>query len=291
MRVLIISIAMISLLSAQRNVSIYEKVTDLLKAERARRLELREKHPEMYHLREVSEYEKGLIEVGYNGLPAVVDFVQKETDPIIRQEFGRIIKGTGRFRFYTYAQEHTTWPYDLYDDDTTSLPFLNRLVDPRDTSKVLWPEDETALLVEWAKRRDTFLNRGDVCAEIRSVTGETAADFAAVDHHRWRQFTKKFAQYGIYNLPYYIQAIGQDNNPLVFAEFVIEYARDKYDGALVSRDAIERIRNADKVYPKVEDKRAVVAAWWAQKQHTLTEFPRLYQAIDNAVRTFCPTEP
>lgn len=260
---------------------------ELLEKERAWCLEYLERCPPSFHLHGDSPYRKALKELGYNTWPDVADMLRTETNPSLREEFARIFD----FKFYRYTYgknaKGLTYLEDVSDDP---LPFLSIEVDANTGGEIDRSIDQVSMLLEWWDRRETFLKRDGACEKLREITGRTPEDFAVFNRVRSRWLKKCFSAYGIYNLPYYLELIAEDNNPILFWEFLYGHRVEMYR-ALNPKPPLENLIGVvQAAYPTREDKMKVICEWWEENANKFTRLEDLHEAIDNVLKQHCTEE-
>ena len=254
MRTVSILILLASLTSVASASSVYEEVTELLEKERTHCLKAFEEHPATYQFRERSKHWHELCRFGFGKVPALIDFVEEETHPLIRSEFADRLRMLLGFQFYKYSFKHSEPPYNCFDDDIEWMPFLREQWGPNPDGSLPERQDQVEMLLTWVQQRDTFLKREGVCERLREITGTDEAAYLAFDHADWRKLFKETCAYGVYNLPYVIQLIGQDNNAVVFTEGGMECGSYEAPAAGPSGFPNERVKNVNARFPTLEEK-------------------------------------
>lgn len=235
-----------------------------------------------------------LLPMGPNILPDLMAFLANTTEDktfeaeALRSFVARLVIDIGSFTVYQYrSQQNKTGliPFhfrpEMLDTDERSIPVLKY----DESGNELWDD----ALIRWWGQRDTFLKRTDVLDKIRRIVGRTEEEYAEYDLSRYRQLIKYVYVYGIYNLPYFVQIIAEDNNPCVFAEFLERQCGGR--AVVVAGDPVggwnATIERIQKEYPRSSDKLATIRDWWIRVRSTYTELPDLFSAIDAQVSKHC----
>lgn len=252
---------------------------------------------EKYVLKEADYYNEASVNLakrGPNILPDLFAAYEGEKDPNVLYCYEGLISRIGHFRFYRYSTKplmHGGKNYQCLD--TNNLPFLNMEVGENRLSVL--PQVEAIKykrdkLVQWWSQHNSFTKRIDALEKIRAVTGRQKEQVLALDNVKKREFNK-FEVFGIYNIPYYIDAIEQDNNPAVLVEFLRVGNNPEYSRLFqMHYDLAAFAHIADSAYPEKSQKIALVYDWWSENKEKFSNLSDLYNEINQRVEKLCPTK-
>lgn len=231
--------------------------------------------PEARRLREE------IVALGPNVLQELADAMELERDARVRAEFAGcflIVCGLSPYRYSSDA-EHATARYPL-ETEPAELPVLSH-----DVAKDRAGSAVADQLPVWWRNRGAYLNRPGTVARLREITGTRPAEHAQYDRDRARSLSREFGVYGIYNLPFYIGLIAEDNNPVLFMEFLAmcrkgqEYREKGFHRIL----GFDRVRAVQEAFPEREDKLRVIRRWWRERADTFRGLPELHSVIGQAI--------
>jgi len=261
---------------------------ELLEKERAWRLKCMEISPAVYELHGTSDYQKALNVLGYNILPDLMNLIRKETNSVLRWEFAEQVP----FPFYRYSRSHRTreGDFDYFDAMEEPAPFLSIEVDPNTNALMNRDIDKASMLVQWWDQREAFLKRDGAPGKLREILGRTPEEYAAFDMQRWRKLEKCFFSYGIYNIPYFVEVIAEDNNPILFCEFLRMCCIERYRELNPVPGIPHMVVITQNAYPAQEDNTKVICAWWEENADKFTRLEDLHEAIESVLKQHCAAE-
>lgn len=238
-----------------------------------------------------SEYSAKLAKRGANVLPYFFEAYKIETDPNVLWRYQGLIQSCSRFEFFNYSRKALVLRgMDLQCLDQNDLPFLSlelgankRPVQPF-FERTIFQRDK---LVQWWSEHNTFTKRNDVIDKIRTATGRTKEQFLSLTENQARQFDK-LKVFGIYNIPYYIDAIEQDNNPVALVEFLRIGGSPEYQRLFnLPYDLSEFSRMADNAYPSKFQKKSLICLWWTENKDKYAKLEDLYAEIEKRMAFIC----
>lgn len=231
------------------------------------------------------DYE-ALVKMGPKGLPEIFEAYEKEQDPHVLYYYKILIGRIAHFDAYRYSSEPATiLGWNMQDKDKASVPVLSTEVDAKGYTKLDSAEyavDHRNRLVQWWKVRKDFLARKK--EGIANITGKTKDDFSKVDKVKARSLQKTVHCYGIYNIPMYIELISDDNNPIVFADFLRISNNPLFQKLKCTGVPMENAEKVTAAFPTREAKMKVIREWWAGASDTYTGLDDLRKAIDKAIQ-------
>jgi len=239
-----------------------------------------------------SVYSARLAKQGPNILPDLFAAYEKETDPKVLYHYQTMLKYCSRFKFFRYSSQPLEFKgLNLQCEDHNDLPFLsmeigqNRLPVLSRSETIALEQDK---LSQWWRQRSTFTKRKDGLDKIRTITGSAKAQFLSISNSQKREF-EKLKVYGIYNIPYYIDAIEQDNNPAVFVEFLRISGHPEYQRLFnMSYDLAAFSRIADGAFPQKEEKLDLICKWWSEEKSKYINLTDLYNEINQRIEKIYP---
>jgi hypothetical protein len=230
-----------------------------------------------------SDYYKILCDRGPNILPELMAAYEAESDPYVIYNYGGLIKQVSGFETYVYTEESRV-EYGLELKDTSKdKPVLSAKKD-----EIYGPLDKAATVqrdvyLRWWKQKDSFLGRSDTGAKMSLATGKTSKEFASYDLKKYRSLSKDVLVYGIYNIPAYVDAVGKDNNPVAFCEFLKVSRHQAYRDLPMTGEPPRNAQIAQDAYPTREAKVELIRQWWAGAKDKYTNLPELRKEIDKSV--------
>lgn len=246
-------------------------------------------------LSDESEHLEALETKGPNILPDLFNEFQNECDNVVLRSYSGLIRRLGHFqsfRYYPYAETNSEHAYDVRQ----GLPLLHEEVDEFGISIVRGRErvniEKQQLLQLWSEC-GTYVNRTELKDKLRDITGVTSEEWWKLDRGRIQEI-QKINIYGIYNLPYMFDLIAEENNAIMFAEFIRLVHIEVFNALHMHGKLPGDAQLAHAAYPTTEEKLALICDWWENVKSTYTELNDLYLAIDcrvEAYRTKIPTGP
>ncbi len=231
-----------------------------------------------------------LIEMGPNCLPDLFIAYRDEQNLHVLYYYEGLIRRIGRFDFFMYSKESLKKNnYEL--QCTEDIPFLNEEIG--ENGRPVLPQSLRIVakrdkLLQWWNQRESFLKRGKVIEKIRTSSGSTRDKFIEYNKTKYRQLSKLHV-YGIYNIPYYIDVIEQDNNPIIFCDFLRMIYREEYRAISPTSDVVENTWKVDSKYPTRISKLEIICKWWAENRDKYTKLTDLYKEINQRMEKLCPT--
>lgn len=239
-----------------------------------------------------SEHYRGLVQMGPNCLPKVFSAYGQEADPYVLHCYRGLIGRIAHFTFFKYSEKPLKklgYEYQC----TKDIPFLSLRLG-EDGWTVLRHPQRTILqrdkLIQWWDQRESFLKRRGVLHKIRTMMGSTHEKFVEYDRTKAQEFFK-LRVYGIYNIPYYLDIIDQDNNPIIFWDFLRLTNHPEFQDLQMTGDMVLNTRKVDSKYPTRQSKIKLICDWWNKASKTYTALAPLYSQIDRRVKKLCNQNP
>jgi len=240
---------------------------------------------------EFNDNYKNLEQMGPNILPDLLMAYEKEHNPHVLYYYEGLLRRVGHFEFFEYSKEQIMFMGRNYQvQDVNDIPFLSMEVGHKRQpvlpmfERINFQRDK---LVQWWAQRDTFARRTNALEKIRTISGRSNEPFLAFTNTQERQFYK-LKVYGIYNIPYYIDLIKEDNNPVVFVEFLRITNHSEYNKRFqMMYNLAEFSRTADHAYPDKKAKMDIICQWWTNTKQTYTNLPELYAEIERRIIQYC----
>ncbi len=234
-----------------------------------------------------SEHFRALVEMGPNSLPEVFEAYRTEEDPHVLNYYRILIERVAHFNFFRYSRKPLKvmgYQYQCTED----IPFLSMEVREKALPAVRYPKRafmQKDKLIAWWDRRETFLLRTDFIDNVREITGNSIQQFRSYDQQKTRRF-HKLRCFGIYNIPYFIDTIEQDNNPIIFCEFLRTTNHQLYQQLEMGNGLTSDIRKVSDLYPTSSAKIALICDWWSDVNKTYSNLEQLFSQIDTRVKKF-----
>jgi len=239
-----------------------------------------------------SEHYRGLVQMGPNCLPEVFSAYRQEADPYVLHCYRGLIGRIAHFTFFRYSEK----PLKIMGYEfqcTKDIPFLSLRVGEHGRTVLRHPQ-RTILqrdkLIQWWDQRESFLKRRGVLHKIRTMMGSTYEKFVEYDATKAQEFFK-LRVYGIYNIPYYLDIIDQDNNPIIFWDFLRLTNHPEFQNLQMTGDMVSNTRKVDSKYPTRQSKIKLICDWWNKASKTYTALAPLYSQIDRRVKKLCNQNP
>jgi len=234
-----------------------------------------------------TESDETLCRMGPNILPELVEVYRSEKEDDVLRWYRGLFTFTTRFFIYQYSDVQPNPQFGVFEEKS-----------PRDLPMLSAPEEMLRrpgaaakmrdIYLHWWDQRAGFLKRTGVKERIRALTGTESEGFARYDWPAAQAFDKEITIYGMYNLPYLIEIIAEDNNPIVFLQFLLvslcpQLYRMEGTKGWVTGDWVNNWHLVQDAFSSRESKIAVIIKWWDDKKSTFTRLTDLYQAIDAQV--------
>lgn len=233
---------------------------------------------------------KSLVKMGPNCLPELFEAFRDEWDLHVSYYYSELIRRIAHFDFFLYTVgSHKVFgtKYKVKHDE--DLPFLSEVID-HGKSQYEKHFNSKYKLLKWWDQRKTFLKRGNFKQSLRAITGESNQDFVKYDKLKSRKMAKLHG-YGIFNIPYYIEVIASDNNPIVFCEFLRISNHKEFQVLKMTNDKVLNVNKAQAKYPTVEAKIKLISDWWTGIGHTYTSLTELHIEIDKSIKKLSTVKP
>lgn len=231
-----------------------------------------------------SENYRALAAMGPACLPAVFDAFRTEEVEHVLYYYAILIRRVAHFDMYRYSNvPHVIRGEDYFDRG--EIPFLSLQIGdgaPEGPDKANLMRDK---LVAWWDQRGSFLQR-DARSATRAIVGRNAEEAIRLEPFAGRRLAR-LSVYGIYNIPAYISLIAEENNPAVFSEWLRLANHPDFQTLKMTSDLAENARKAQRGYPTVEAKLAVVCAWWNEQQNSFKALADLHTAIEEQLQSRC----
>lgn len=194
--------------------------------------------------------------------------------------YEHVFRRITHFDFVFYSGEPNTMDdIDYYVRDIKTLPFLSKRIDKREGDI---RSECNSLLLWWDKMRNckSFAER---TSTMRSITSGIAPDGTQITGASYRAYCLGLYNYGIYNIPIYIELIIKDNNPLALMEFLRVSNHPTYQGLSLDSNRLANIRCVAREWPSHKERIDLVKKWWEEKSSEYDSIPSLKQAIAEAI--------
>lgn len=231
-----------------------------------------------------SEHYRTLVETGPNCLSEVFSAFRQEADLHVVYYFTGLIKRIAHLDFFGFSKTPLSiMGYEYHC--TGERPILslemgqNGLPVLRHPERTIFKRDR---LLQWWDQRVSFLERQGMSDTIRQITGRTDEEFLLYDKGKAREF-QKLGVYGIYNIPDYLARIDQDNNPIVFCDFLRISNHPEFKALHPTKDVISNTRKANSKYASRQQKVELVRKWWEKAGATFTRLQSLHAEIAGRV--------
>lgn len=235
---------------------------------------------------------RALVQMGPNCLPEVFSAYRQEADPHVLYYYSGLIRRIAHFDVFRYSKEPLIiHGYQL--QCTENIPFLSMQVGKNGLSVLPHPLYITVQrdkLVQWWDQRASFLKRDQMTAKIRAATGKSHQEFLEYDKVKAQQLFK-LRVYGIYNIPYFLDIIDRDNNPIIFCEFLRISGHPEYRALPMTNDVVANSWKADGKYPTRELKVKLICDWWKKAAKTYNNLGNLYSEIDRRIKKLSNQNP
>ncbi|MHC4656645.1 MAG: hypothetical protein ACYTDW_12575 [Planctomycetota bacterium] len=235
---------------------------------------------------------RALVQMGPNCLPEVFSAYRQEADPHVLYYYSGLIRRIAHFNVFRYSKEPLKINgYEL--QCTENIPFLSIQIGKNGLSVLPHPLYITVTkdkLVKWWEQRASFLKRDQIATKIRAATGKSHQEFLEYDKIKAQQLFK-LSVYGIYNIPYFLDIIDQDNNPIIFCEFLRISGHPEYNALRMTSDVVANTWKADGKYPTRELKVKLICDWWKKAAKTYTNLGNLYSEIDRRIKKLSNQNP
>lgn len=141
---------------------------------------------------------------------------------------------------------------------------------------------------KWCGLRKTFLSRDFQTYKLEKLAIFTGAgqNSIGLSGESFRQLGDRFWIYGVYNIPYDLRIVREENDALTFSEFLYWNDSSQYN-ALVSRlpeKGNTKLYNVGASFPELRDKAKCILAWWDQEHGFFEGESELYDAIEKEVQ-------
>lgn len=229
------------------------------------------------------DYE-ALVAMGPSCLPLVMEAYRAEQDPHVAYYYGMLIRRIAHFDFFRYSStpKRIAGQEFLYEGEKPLLSFDVGDQALKGPAKALAMRDT---MVAWWRQRGAFLQR-DVRAEVKAAALRTGTQTDNEGASGFREFGK-LAVYGIYNIPGYINIIRQDNDPIVFSEWLRITNHPEFQTLMLRGDLAENGRMSNARYPSVESKMRLVCSWWPENRSRFSGLTELQSGIDQSIQSAC----
>lgn len=228
---------------------------------------------------------RALVQMGPNCLSEVFSAYRQEANPHVLYYYSGLIRRIARFDFFRYSEEPLKMNgYQL--QCTENIPFLSMKIGKNGLSVLPHPLYITVKrdkLVQWWEQRASFLKRDKIITKIRAATGKSRQEFLEYDKIKAQRLFK-LSVYGIYNIPYFLDIIDQDNNPIIFCDFLRISGHPEYRALRMTSDVVANTWKADGKYPTRELKVKLICDWWKKVAKTYTHLPNLYSEMEHRVK-------
>ena len=215
---------------------------------------------------------------GVGILPALRKRMATANASMLPITYGRLFKRLAGFTPYYYsASPDKSRKMDIYEPDLKKLPYLSRDVD----APMNMLEQRSRILSWWDRLQDfdDFPAHLSKMREIIASAREGSVDFP---WQEYRNYTRAFLNYGIFNIPAFITLIAEENNDLAFMEFLCVTAHEEYVTMKLIADRLYNLRYIARVWDSHEKRKQLVKEWWAENQSGYTVLPNLAKAIEAA---------
>jgi hypothetical protein len=232
-----------------------------------------------------SDHYRTLVKIGPNSLPEVFSAYRKEEDPHVLYYYSGLIGKIAHFDFFRYSEK----PLNIHGYEYQCMgdkPFLSILVGKYGISDLPHPQYimiTKEKLIRWWDQRKQFLQRTETVDKIRTIIGRQHEEFLKYNKIIAREFSKLHV-YGIYNIPYYIDLIDQDNNPIVFCDFLRISNHPEFQNIEMTNDVVLNTWKANSKFPTRESKIALICDWWDKVGKSYIGIDDLYVKIDSHVK-------
>lgn len=230
-----------------------------------------------------------IADLGPNVLPHLALMIREEKNHNLRCRLGHCFEFISRFKPYIFSPdplpEGLPEYRKIYDQNLDDLPELS--LPSIKGGAYGWNDVRVNKLLDWWDITSDFSSKGLGIIIIRDICGVTPNDFANYDWGKFRLFEKKIKIYGIFNLPYYFQSIAEDNNPIVFTDFLIQYKIELYRKLEPTENHPNNVLLAQNEYPTREDKLKIVCEWWIDEKNKFSELKDLYESINTSYSQYC----
>jgi hypothetical protein len=222
--------------------------------------------------------------MGPNILPEVVEMYRSEKDPRVLYCLETLFGHASRFEIYRYTSTpHKVMGKEMMDNKK-DLPALSIDTDRLDEFRdALFIRD---MSIKWWDKRGDFLKRkrASVRKTITDIVGKDKSERTNYDWDKYRNLGKKVFPYGIYNIPYYIDEINNDNDPIILYKFLQITNYPEYGRLHMTGNVSQNFKRVQNAYPALDDKLKLIRQWWSDNKQNYNRLPDLYQAIDAAVK-------
>lgn len=231
------------------------------------------------------EQYRSLVAMGPACLPEVFQVFREESDPHVLYYYAILVRRVAHFDVFRYSET----PLRIGDQEFKydgERPFLSMQIGdgaPSSPASAVLMRDK---LMEWWSRKASFLQREDAETAVRAITGRDERQYQQFDKKRAREFSK-LTGYGIYNLPYYLDIIQEDNNPIVFSEFLRITNHPEYQVLELTGDLGANGRAVNAKYATRESKLDVICEWWSQSGAAYAVLEDLHREIDKRIQVTC----
>ena len=226
-----------------------------------------------------AEY-KALRQCGVAILPALRKRMTTADDFMLSRTYTILFTQLSGFVPYDYSTKHCKlMGMDLYEPDLNKLPYISLDVDmSEDTS-----ERRSRTLSWWDNLQDfdDFPAHLSKMREMIASAREGSVDFP---WQEYRNYSRAFLNYGIFNIPAFITLIAEENNDLAFMEFLCVTAHEEYVTMKLIADRLYNLRYIARVWDSHEKRKQLVKEWWAENQSGYTVLPNLAKAIEEATK-------
>jgi hypothetical protein len=238
------------------------------------------------------EISKALDCLGPNALPDLMAAIEREDaqNELMFNFMASSVLNISVFAPYAYVPktEATEANKMFHDFDEEHIPVLSRVppswqIDDVSRGYVMLPEPPSReALVRWWNMRASFVKREGVAERIVQLTHEldvASGSNGSPDAKAQveRKMEKEMFVYGIYNLPYFIEAIAQFNDLFSF-----QYVCGRW--RFICDDHIPKFRDdPDKVCITAKQKLALVVGLWQEAKEKYSKMSELYEAIETAL--------
>lgn len=239
---------------------------------------------------------RSLVSKGPNILTTLFAEYEKENDPHVLAYYGILIHRVSGIRFFSYCKKPKKINGYEYFCDKKDLPVLSREIGLDGFSVLPYPERvivERDQLVGFWKNRFKHLERNVDLDQVsfrlvndpNQATEDSLNEIKKFNRIQYREFSK-IGVYGVFNIPYYLDAIINSGNPVILCQFIKYYDKKKYREIEESVDFVVQIPKVSNMYKTKESRKEYVAQWWKKNKHLYTDLTDLYEAIDVKIKQF-----